>query len=44
VQAPTRSECPNCGAFRLPHRVCPECGYYDEKPVVSIKEKKSSAE
>jgi large subunit ribosomal protein L32 len=23
------SDCPNCGALRLPHRVCPSCGYYN---------------
>ena len=20
--------CPNCGELHMPHRVCPECGYY----------------
>lgn len=25
---PGRSQCPNCGAARLPHRVCRECGHY----------------
>ncbi len=32
-------KCPNCGSFRLPHRVCRKCGYYDGKPVVVKKEK-----
>jgi len=27
--------CPNCGAARLPHRVCPECGYYNGNPVIT---------
>lgn len=22
------STCPNCGEPKLPHRVCPSCGYY----------------
>lgn len=26
--------CSNCGAKKLPHRVCPECGYYKGKLVV----------
>jgi large subunit ribosomal protein L32 len=25
---PRTSDCPNCGAPRLPHRVCQSCGYY----------------
>ncbi len=23
------SDCPNCGAPRRAHRVCPNCGYYN---------------
>jgi large subunit ribosomal protein L32 len=30
-------ECSNCGAEKLPHHVCPSCGFYDKKKVVSIK-------
>jgi large subunit ribosomal protein L32 len=26
--APTLSPCPKCGEARVPHRVCPNCGYY----------------
>ena len=22
-------ECPNCGAEKRPHHVCPSCGYYN---------------
>jgi len=25
---PTLSPCPKCGEPRVPHRVCPNCGYY----------------
>ena len=32
-------ECPNCGAQIQPHRVCPNCGYYDGKKVKEIKVK-----
>ena len=28
--------CPNCGEPRLPHRVCPKCGYYQGREVLSI--------
>ncbi|MGO9481199.1 MAG: 50S ribosomal protein L32 [Candidatus Kryptoniota bacterium] len=26
--APTISECPHCHEPKLPHRACPNCGYY----------------
>ena len=28
AEMPTLSNCSNCGATVLYHRVCPECGYY----------------
>ena len=28
-------ECPQCHELKLPHRVCPECGYYKGKEVVA---------
>ena len=42
VYAANLSTCPQCKSLRLPHRVCPVCGYYNGKPVVIIeaKEKK----
>ena len=30
------SQCPQCGAPRLPHRVCPSCGFYRGKQVITI--------
>lgn len=29
-------ECPNCHEMKLPHRVCPECGYYAGKEVIEV--------
>jgi len=29
------SECPNCGAHKLPHHLCNSCGYYKGRQVVS---------
>lgn len=26
------SKCDNCGEVRLPHRICPSCGFYKGKP------------
>lgn len=31
--------CPKCGQPILPHTACPECGYYDGKQVLEIKDK-----
>jgi large subunit ribosomal protein L32 len=34
--APQLNVCPNCGAACLRHRVCPSCGHYRGKQVVSV--------
>jgi len=34
-------KCQNCWANKLPHRVCPTCGYYKGKQIVSKKVKES---
>jgi large subunit ribosomal protein L32 len=31
-------QCSNCGEMRLPHRVCPNCGYYKGREVVEVEE------
>ncbi|NMB99189.1 MAG: 50S ribosomal protein L32 [Thermoanaerobaculaceae bacterium] len=31
-------ECPKCHEYRLPHRICPSCGYYNGREVVRIEE------
>jgi large subunit ribosomal protein L32 len=28
--------CSNCGEMRLPHTVCPSCGYYQGREVLEI--------
>jgi len=28
--------CTNCGEMRLPHHVCPNCGHYKGREVVTI--------
>ncbi|HNX69401.1 MAG TPA: 50S ribosomal protein L32 [Candidatus Omnitrophota bacterium] len=33
------SQCPKCGTFILPHRVCTSCGFYKGKQVITIKVK-----
>lgn len=37
---PSLAVCPQCKKPRLPHRVCPHCGYYNGKSVVIIESKK----
>jgi len=32
--------CTNCGEKKMPHAVCGSCGYYKDKPVLSIAKKK----
>jgi large subunit ribosomal protein L32 len=32
--------CNNCGEPRLPHRVCPNCGFFKGREVIEIKEEK----
>ena len=32
----TVSECPQCHEAKLPHRVCPSCGYYRSEKVVDM--------
>jgi len=35
MDAPAVSICPNCGARKMPHRVCQECGYYNDKQIIT---------
>ena len=30
-------ECENCGAEKLPHHVCPSCGFYKKRQVFEIR-------
>ena len=39
LAGPAMSECQQCHASKLPHQVCPECGYQKGVPVVVEKEK-----
>ncbi|MFZ5898851.1 MAG: 50S ribosomal protein L32 [Bacillota bacterium] len=35
IAAPQLVPCPQCKAPVMPHRVCPECGYYKAKKVIN---------
>jgi len=32
------STCEHCGQPKMPHHVCPHCGYYKNRPVITPKE------
>jgi large subunit ribosomal protein L32 len=34
LSAPAASVCPQCHEPKLPHRVCPSCGYYRSREVI----------
>lgn len=34
--APAQSTCPNCGAAKLPHTVCGNCGWYRGRQVLDV--------
>ncbi|HBO34851.1 MAG TPA: 50S ribosomal protein L32 [Anaerolineaceae bacterium] len=36
LKASASVNCPNCGEPRLPHRVCPKCGYYQGREVITV--------
>ena len=38
AEAAAIQDCPRCGDPRRPHRVCPNCGYYDDREVVAVEE------
>ncbi|MCK9582247.1 MAG: 50S ribosomal protein L32 [Endomicrobiales bacterium] len=44
IKAENSSKCPNCGAAKLPHRICKACGFYNGELIVPKKEKKKTAE
>jgi large subunit ribosomal protein L32 len=42
ASSPAISVCPNCGAKKLPHRVCDSCGFYKGRQIITkvVKEEK----
>lgn len=36
LEAPALSRCTQCGELKMPHRVCPICGYYKGREVVKV--------
>ncbi|MCD7712735.1 MAG: 50S ribosomal protein L32 [Firmicutes bacterium] len=40
LTAPSMVKCSNCGEYTLNHRVCPACGHYDGKEIISKEDSK----
>ena len=40
LKAVVLSECRQCHEMKLPHRICPKCGYYEGRKVIAVKETK----
>ncbi|MFQ6069578.1 MAG: 50S ribosomal protein L32 [Candidatus Aminicenantales bacterium] len=38
LSLPSLSLCSNCGTPKLPHRACPECGFYKGRQVIEGRE------
>ena len=38
------TECSNCGALKLSHHVCEECGYYRGRQIIDVTPEEDSAE
>ena len=38
LKVPSLSTCDNCGAVKLPHRICPDCGFYAGRKIVEVEE------
>ena len=38
LTVPGMVECPKCHEFKMPHRVCKACGYYNGKEVIKVDE------
>jgi large subunit ribosomal protein L32 len=36
LELPGIVACPKCGTYRLPHRACKSCGYYNGREVIKM--------
>ncbi|MCD6461067.1 50S ribosomal protein L32 [bacterium] len=39
LKVPSLSACANCGAVKLPHRICLDCGFYAGRKIVEVEER-----
>ena len=38
LSTPMSSNCSKCGETKMPHRVCPHCGFYKGRKVIEVEE------
>lgn len=43
LEAPNLVKC-SCGAYRMPHRICPSCGMYDGRSYANLQANTAEAE
>lgn len=36
LETPNLTACPQCHELKMPHRVCPSCGFYRSKEVIKV--------
>ena len=36
LETPTLVRCPECGAYKRPHRICTACGKYNGRHVINV--------
>ncbi|PJA29464.1 MAG: 50S ribosomal protein L32 [candidate division Zixibacteria bacterium CG_4_9_14_3_um_filter_46_8] len=41
LDVPNLSTCPHCSQMKLQHHICPHCGYYDGRQVLTENKLKS---
>ena len=39
IAKPPLARCPQCQEMRMPHRVCPHCGFYAGREVFTVEQK-----
>lgn len=43
LKPPVTVVCPQCHSPKLPHHICPTCGYYNGREIIKKEEKKKPA-
>ncbi|MFN3652925.1 MAG: 50S ribosomal protein L32 [Armatimonadota bacterium] len=44
LTVPNVVDCPRCHAPRLPHHVCPTCGFYGNRMVIDVRARRRAEE
>lgn len=44
LKLPNVGSCPRCHAPRLPHHVCPACGFYENRMVIDVRARRPAEE